>query len=59
MQERPDRSLVWEDPPSCRATKPVCSRAQEPQILKPSHPRDCSATREATAVRSLGTATVE
>ena len=65
-------SLVWEDPTGHRATKLVphncwaCAlRAQEPQLPRPRAPAPeghmpeilCPATREATAMRSLHTAT--
>ena len=48
--------LVREDSATLRAPKPMCHyyRSREPQLLKPSSP--CSATREATAKRSLRTA---
>ena len=62
MQGTRVRSLVWEDPTCCGATKPVChnywacvlqllkpvcSRAQVPQLLSP-----CAATTEAWAPRA-------
>ena len=64
-------ALVWEDPTCCRATKPVCHKywdcALEPashnywacvlQLLKPARLDPCSATREATAMRSPRTTT--
>ena len=54
--------------PTChRATKPgvpqllsLCSRAQEPQLLKPTYSRACSQQQDkATEMRSLCTATGE
>ena len=64
------RSLVQEDPTCCRAAGPVrhnywaCALepashdywARMPQLLKPACPSPCSATREATAMRSPHTA---
>ena len=32
-------SLMQEDSTCCRATMSLCSRAQEPQLLKPTRPR--------------------
>ena len=43
MQGTRVQALAWEDPACCGATKPVpqllslCSRAREPQLLKPAH----------------------
>ena len=65
-------SPIWEDPTGCRATKAgtpqllsLCSRAQAPQLLSPGAATTearlpwslCPTTREATAMRSLPTAT--
>ena len=53
MQETQVRSLVPEDPTCPGASKPVChncldlcSRAWEPQLLKPSGPRACAPQQE-------------
>ena len=48
------RSLVQEDPTCRGATKPVRHNywARVPQLLKPTRLEPCSATREATAMRS-------
>ena len=56
MQETCVGSLVWEDPTCCGATKPVppCPTVTEPLLSSL-----CSATREATAMRSLHTTTRE
>ena len=58
MQGTQVRSLVREDPACRRATKPVCHNywARMPQLLKPGNWSPCSATREATAMRSPHTA---
>ena len=37
----------------------LSSRARELRLLKPVHPRDCSATRGAATIRRLRTATGE
>ena len=57
-------SLVWEDPTCCGATKPMCHNywacALEPashNYWSPHAQSLCSATREATAMRSLRTTT--
>ena len=43
MQEPWVWALIWKDPTCHRAAKPIChslcSRAQEPQLLEPTHPR--------------------
>lgn len=59
MQETGVRSLIREDPTSCRATKPMCHNCQacalEPgnrNYGSPSTREHCSAAREATATRS-------
>ena len=71
MQGTQVRSLVREDPTCHEATKPVCYSywawaleatnhnywAHTPQLLKPRHLTPCSATREATAMRSPCTTT--
>ena len=71
MQGTQVRSLVQKDPTCRGATKPVCHNYQAcalepashnywtrvPQLLKPTHLEPVSATREATAVRSLRTST--
>ena len=64
MQETRVQALVREDPTCRRATKPVCqnywARAPEPTCHNYWSPRalsPCSTTREATAMRSLHTAT--
>ena len=48
------RSLVWEDSTHSGATKPTCCNYWSPSTQNP-----CSATREATSMRSLSTATRE
>jgi len=48
------QSLVWEDSTHGGATKPTCCNYWSPSTQNP-----CSATREATAMRSLSTATRE
>ena len=59
MQGTQVRSLVLEDPTCCRATKRMCHNywAHMPQLLKPARLEPCSATGEATAVRSPHTTT--
>ena len=53
------RALVREDPTCRRTTKPVRHNywAHMPQLLKPMYLEPCSATREATAMRSPCTTT--
>ena len=58
MQETQVRSLVPEGPTCQGATEPqttqlrsLCSRAQEPQPLKPSRPPACALLWEATTMR--------
>ena len=64
MQGTQVRALVREDPTCCGATKPMCHNywayALEPashNYWSPRAYRPCSATREATAMRSLRTTT--
>ena len=64
MQGTQVRALVWEDPTCCGATNPVrhnyraCTLELESHnYWSPCTESACSATREATAVRSLCTAT--
>ena len=51
MQGTRVRALVWEDPTCHGATKPMRHNHWSPRVQSP-----CSATREATAMRSLHTA---
>ena len=53
MQGTQVQSLVWEDPTCCRKLSP-CAATTEPELWS-----RCSAIREATAARSLHTATRE
>ena len=64
MQGTRTRALVREDPTCCRATKPVCHNYWACALEITSHSywarasySPCSATREATAIRSLRTTT--
>ena len=52
MQGTRVKSLVWEDSTCHGATKPTCHNYRSPWAQSP-----CSATREATAMRSLRTTT--
>ena len=53
--------LVWEDPTCreqlgpCTTTLSLCLRAQEPQLLKSTHPRACAAPQEKPLQREVCT----